>query len=546
MTVTRPSEIVLLTKACIKSTTQKTEKQEGQGVEAENSTNIFAVPPLANSMRLRDYQDIAVQQTRRAFARNTGHNAVQLVLGTGAGKTVIGGEIIRLMIEAGFIAYFVVHRNELLDQAAEALAKFGIEVGIIAAGYKPNPSARCQICMIQTLAGRLDGIDPSRYPDYVVVDESHHATAGQYGDVFKQFPNAKILGLSATPERNDQRGLGDVFDVLLQPVQLQWLIEQGRLVKPLYYAPEIDLSGLHSRGGEFIAAEAVERMGTPVLYKRVTEKYLEYGRSLPAVCFNINRAHSEATAAAFREAGINAIHLDGETPKEVRKQILRDFTAGKYKVLCNVNLFGEGFDAPEIGCVIMNRPTKSRAFWFQAVGRGARPTAGQTLATAEERLAAIAASDKPRFVVIDHGSNLARFGWWEQPITYSLTTSKPKSKKTALDVAPMKSCKSCGLHTSSQTRICEECATPFPSILDRTKDADFAATEYPGNTPGAIAEKPKPISKMSLWPKHLQQHYHKPAKMTEDEIRLVQRTAGYAPGWVHMVMERKRAFNTGK
>jgi DNA repair protein RadD len=546
MTTTRPSEIVLLTKAYIKSTTNFPEKQERQVVEAENSQKVFTVPATANSIHLRDYQHDSVQQTRKAFALSSGHRGVQLTLGTGAGKTIIGGEIIRLMIKAGKLAYFVMHRIELLDQGAEALRKMGIEVGIIAAGYEPNPSAPCQVCMVQTLAGRLDGIDPSRYPAYVVIDESHHATAGQYAAIIKKFPDAKLLGLSATPERNDQSGLGDVFDVLLQPVQLQWLIEQGRIVKPLYYAPEIDLTGLHARGGEFVAAEAVERMGTPILYKRVVEKYLEYGRNLPAICFNITREHSEATAAAFRAAGVSAMHLDGETPKDVRKQILRDFDAGEMKLLCNVNLFGEGFDAPNCACVIMNRPTKSRAFWFQAVGRGARPTAGLHEGTAEERLAAIAASDKPRFVVIDHGGNLARFGWWEQPITYSLTTSKLKGKKTALDVAPMKSCKSCGLHTSSQTRICEECSTPFPSILDRTKDAEFAATEYLRNTPVAIVEKPKPISKMSLWPNHLQKHYHRPARMTEDEIRLVQRTAGYAPGWVHMVLQRKQAFNAGK
>ncbi|GAB3721103.1 hypothetical protein GCM10027594_01340 [Hymenobacter agri] len=481
-----------------------------------------------------------MEAVRRA-AKN--HAAILFTMPTGAGKTTVLAELVRRMLARGKRICCAVHRIELVEQIVARLAKFGIKAGVIAAGVKADLDCMVQVCMVQTLSKRAASIPVEQWPDYVMVDECHHATAGQYQAVLRAFPAAAVVGLTATPERGDGKGLGDTFTVLVQTITTLQLIELGYLLKPLYYCGASDLDGLNDKGAEFDSEEVFARQDKPRLYAEVVGNYRKFGRGMPGIVFCVNIAHSQKTATAFNEAGIPAIHLDGETPAAERAQILKDFAAGKYRVLSNVALFTEGLDLPEVGCVILNRPTKSRPLYHQMVGRGARPTAGFDCETAEERLAAIAASSCPGFVVIDHGMNLKRFGFWEAPITYTLDAKKQrKPKGDKLDAAPIKACPKCGLYTAAQARVCEECSYSYPSVVDRAVSGEFVQVEY-----GATAKKPKPepVKKIDLWPAHLRVHYHTPAKLTDAELAEVQKAAGYKWTWIYAQQQRRANFRKG-
>jgi ribosomal protein L32 len=176
------------------------------------------------------------------------------------------------------------------------------------------------------------------------------------------------------------------------------------------------------------------------------------------------------------------------------------------------------------------------------VGRGARPTAGLDEPTREGRLAAIAASDKPRFVVIDMGGNLKDHSYWEQPIEYTLDAPKKQRRKSvAKDVAPIKECPKCGLYVPAQARVCEDCATVFPGLLDRAKTADFVATEFGATAP--VAEQPRQVvSKRDLWPAELRCYYHTPAKLSDEQLKQVEKAAGYKKGWAYGVIARRGQY----
>jgi DNA repair protein RadD len=538
MTVTLPPRTLSLApQRYVTNTGKQSELPEAQGLDLSN----LGKAPTIRALKLRGYQ----QQINDMVARATlTHNCPLVVLPTGAGKTTVAAELARRMAAKGHHVWFVVHRIELAEQAVKRFCKSGLTVGLIAAGHKPDYTAQVQVVMVQTLSRRLASIGNYPKPNYIFVDEAHHATAEQYKRAFAPFPAAKKIGLTATPERADGTGLGDTFDVLLQTVNVCDLIAEGYLIKPLYYAAPADLAGLNTRGGDYSADEVFARVNKPQLYAQVVEKYQLHGRGYKAICFNVNVAHSKATAEAFCGAGIPAVHLDADTSADERKRILAEFASGKYQVLCNVALFTEGFDLPEIGCVVLNRPTQSRPLYHQMVGRGGRPTAGFDEETAEGRLATIAASNKPRFVVIDLGGNLKAHGYWELPIAYSLDASKKskRQKGAAKDVSPMKECGICGLYAPQQARKCEECHHVYPTLFDRLKTGDFVEGEY-GVTPNKEkAEKPVKVKPIDLWPEDCRPHYHKPAKLTDEQLKRVERLAGYSKGWAAVVIKRRGSY----
>jgi hypothetical protein len=322
-------------------------------------------------------------------------------------------------------------------------------------------------------------------------------------------------------------------------------------VQPLYYCAQIDLATLNTKGGDYDDPSQMERFDKPRLYSEAIEKWQLYSRGYLTVCFCVNVDHSKKTVAAFNEAGIRAVHLDADTPKREREQILADLSTGKYQIISNVGLLCEGWDLPAVGCVLLNRATKSRPLYHQMVGRAARPTAGFDAATDAERVAAVKASSKPRAVVIDMGGNLKTHCYWEAPIDYSLEAPKKKKRKkdAPLDVFTMRECPKCRAYTYTTARVCpdEECGYVYPSLIDRAVDAVFVETQFDGShlLPPPIPEpvpvvKPKPID---LWPEHLRIYYHRPALIPNaSDIELVEKLAGYKKGWAKSVQARKASY----
>lgn len=529
-------------------TTKTPNKQVVKGGSAKS----FSPIPTAAAIALRDYQQSIVDAVARA---TRGSRAILAVLPTGGGKTTVAAELARRMALKGFRVWFLVHRKELLEQAAARFRKWGLRVGIIAAGYVPDPGADVQVAMVQSLQNRLDGITNADHPHFIFVDEAHRATAGQYTAAFEPFPNAVVIGLTATPERADGTGLGETFNLLLNPTTTWDLIRRGFLVQPLYYCAEIELAALTTKGEDYDESSQMERFDKPRLYSEAIQKWRLYGRDYLTVAFCVNVAHSKATAAAFNADGIAAAHLDADTPKREREQILADLAAGKYRVICNVSLLGEGWDLPAVGCVLLNRATKSRPLYFQMVGRAARPTAGFEATTDAERVAAVKTSSKPRAVVIDMGGNLKTHGYWEAPIEYSLEAPKKKKRKKGapLDVFTLRECPRCRAYTHATARVCpdEDCGYAYPTLIDRAVDAVFVETQFDGShllpPPAPVGEpavKPKPIDR---WPEHLRQYYHKPALIPNDsDIDLVEKLAGYKRGWATSVKARKASYAVKK
>ena len=248
----------------------------------------------------------------------------------------------------------------------------------------------CQIMMVQTASRRLEKL---RTPDLIITDENHHSKATGYRKIYDYFKNAYRVGVTATPVRLDGSGLIDVNDDLIIGVSAKWLIANQFLAPYDYYAPDIaDLSGLKTKMGEFVTKDSETALNKPKIYGDIIKYYRKYADGVKAICYCVSVAHSLKMAEEFQNAGIPAEHLDGETPKEKRSQIIEDFRKGEIQILCNVDLISEGFDVLDCGCVIMLRPTQSLTLYIQQAMRCMRY------------------QPQKRAIILDHVGNYSRHG----------------------------------------------------------------------------------------------------------------------------------------
>lgn len=359
---------------------------------------------------LRPYQARAVAAV--LAARDAGTRRLILVAPTGAGKTEMASALIDAV---GGHALFLVHRLELVEQAAARFERHGMHAGIIQGTTPPDSSAPVQVASVQSLARR------ERPPaDLVVTDEAHHAAAESFAHILDAYPDAFHVGITATPYRLDGRGLGTIFQKILVAAHPRELVELGYLVQPrIYTAPPPDLTGIRKVGGDYAVAALSDRMVR--LAGRVVESWQRLAQDRRTVVFAVDIAHSEALRDAFRGAGIAAEHFDGGDDRETRRGVLERFAAGTTRVLSNCSLISEGFDLPEIGVVQMARPTASRALYKQQVGRAMRPVAGKT-----------------DCILLDNAGNFGRFGDPLDLEEYSLT-----SEVRVPDPVPTRTCRGC-------------------------------------------------------------------------------------------------------
>ena len=290
-----------------------------------------------------------------------------------------------------FRTWFVCHRDELITQTHLTFQKYGISHGIVGGGHMIDASAPVQVCSIDTLKNRLHVLPP---PKQILWDECHHLGAAGWLAVQEAVgPKVFNIGFSATPIRTDGTGLEIGFDAMVQGPQTAWLIEQGHLSEYRYFAPPP-------------ASDPGQLMGDVVAH------WWKRARGLRTVGFAKNVKHSLAMVAAFNAAGIPSAHIDGTTPKDERRRIIRAFAMGEILVLWNVALIGEGFDLAAIAqmevtidCVILNRKTESLSLFLQWVGRALRP----------KNYAAI---------ILDHGGNLHIHGAPDDERTWTLEGCK--------------------------------------------------------------------------------------------------------------------------
>jgi superfamily II DNA or RNA helicase len=349
---------------------------------------------------LRPYQKTLIQHVYRRWQQQ---KRIMAQLSTGGGKTVIFSAIANDFVRSGKKVLILAHREELVAQAATKVKAFtGKPVGIVKAGYALEPTLAVQVASVQSLVNRL--VHFPRF-DLIVIDEAHHATASTYRRILDTYPNAYQLGVTATPVRLDGSGFQDLFEDLLLGPTLADLIAAGHLSPFRLFADRHPMTtqGVKTQSGDFSAADVAKANNAVTLSGNLIQSYRQYGEGTRCVVFAVNVAHSQEIAERYRQSGIAARHLDGNTPETRRREVMEQFRQGEIQVLSNCGLFDEGLDIPHLETVQIAKPTRSLTRWLQMVGRALRTSEG-----------------KKHAILIDHTRNWAIHGLPTRPRAWTL------------------------------------------------------------------------------------------------------------------------------
>jgi superfamily II DNA or RNA helicase len=412
-------------------------------------------------MILRGYQINGVDGIRAALLEK--FKAILYILATGGGKTPVFLYIGTKAAERGHRVMILTHRKELLNQASRSLDFFGAEHGLIAAGRYMTDDL-IQVASVQTLVRRLDIIEP---PKIIIVDEAHHSRAATWDKIFKAFPDAIVIGVTATPSLTSGVGLGvkagGIYDKMILGPSVRTLTDEGYLSRPKLFGPEekIDLKDVHSRMGDYVQDEIEKRVNKPTITGHAVEQYKKICPGVPAIVFCITIKHAQDVAEEFRAAGYRAEHIDGNLDGNVRDQRIENLGNGRLHVLTSCEIVSEGTDIPVCTVAILLRPTESMRLYLQQIGRIGRPvyTEGYNLATKEGRLAAIAAGPKPHSIILDHVGNWERHGMPLDEREWSLEGRKRtnRGKKEQEQMLLNHQCERCGFVFSARSIKCPEC-----------------------------------------------------------------------------------------
>lgn len=357
-----------------------------------------------------------------------------LVLSTGGGKTVLAGFMTDSATKRGFApVWFVVHRKELVMQTAKAFAALGMTVGIVARGHPVMGDLPIQIVLIDSLKRRLPYLKP---PKLVIQDEAHHTPANKWAFLQTEFPDIFYIGLTATPERLDGKGLGKYYDEIVEGPSMRWLIDNGFLADYRIFAPpSIDTSGVSSVGGDFNKGQLHAIIEQSTIVGDGIREYQKHAEGKRTIIRSVSIEDSIRVADEFKKCGYEAVHIDGKTKTQVRERMFNLFKSGDITHLCNVDLFSEGVDIPGVECLIDQRPTKSLILFLQFIGRGLR-----------------AAPGKEHCIYIDQVGNTERHGLPDDKREWSLDVKKKKKKPRALF-----KCKKCQGVFGEPFEICPIC-----------------------------------------------------------------------------------------
>ena len=470
---------------------------------------------MAMKLTLRKYQQQGVNSIRLEYM--AGRNRVLYVLPTGGGKTVIFSYIAEQAAAKGNRICILVHRQELVSQTSQALHGLGVAHGIISAGYTMDLSHGVQVASVQTVARRLHQI-PASFFQLMIVDEAHHAVAGSWAKVLSWFSTAKVLGVTATPERLDGKGLADKFAAMIVGPDAAWLESQGFLAPARYFIPPgmgIDWNSLKHRGGDIDERDAARAiMATAQAVAGPVTQYQAHLAGSTAIAFCCTVEHAQLVARGFNEAGIPAAVLDGKLDRLTRRRRIQALTTGEIKVLTSCQVISEGTDVPSVGGCLLLRPTDSLSLYLQQVGRCLRPSPG-----------------KAHAVILDMVGNCAKHGFHTDPRDWSLDGRK---KRKASDAAPIRECPGCYAALPAATKVCPECGHQF------TTEAQDHGAEQLGT---ALLVEVTELEKKRIAAQK-KQEVGKARSLQELEAIAAQR--GYKPGWAQYVwqsrQQKRRAF----
>lgn len=328
-------------------------------------------------MELRPYQEESRAAVHAEWEK--GNKRTLLVLPTGTGKTIVFAKITEDCVRTGSRVLIMAHRGELLQQASDKIKK---STGLSCAVEKAEES--CLGSWYRVVVGSVQSLTRGKrlkrfskdYFDVIIVDEAHHCISDSYQNVLQYFDDANVLGVTATPDRGDMRELGSYFQSLAYEYSLPKAIKEGYLckIKAQTIPLKLDISGVGMQSGDFKVGD----IGTALdpYLEQIAREMGNYCRDRKTVVFLPLIATSQKFCELLNAAGFRAAEVNGES--QDREQVLKDFDAGKYNVLCNSMLLTEGWDCPSVDCVIVLRPTKVRSLYCQMVGRGTRLFPGKT------------------------------------------------------------------------------------------------------------------------------------------------------------------------
>ena len=397
---------------------------------------------------LRDYQSKVIRDTYNLVRQKV--KRILIFAPTGAGKTIIATKIVSDAVSRNRQVLFVVHREVLISQTFNKFSSAGLRCGFIKAGWTEDKNALVQIASVQTLSKREDWQQLNF--EVIIFDECHsvafYAVCKQM--MAKIFPDAIYLGLTATPWRlSKKESLGDVYSGLVCAPKPKELIEAGFLVKPSYYHLEFDvnLNDIDLLNGDYNTLSLSNVCNRPELIEQLCNAWfdLAYGRA--TIAFAIDVPHAKHIARAFKNHGISSAVVTGQTPIKVRNKLYQRLTEGTLKVLASCDALSEGFDVPRVSCVLLARPTKSKALYFQQLGRGLR-----------------LASKKRDCLVLDLAKNVLEHGFIEDLEDIELFSSCDRQQSNNSS-PPLKVCPrnngGCGAYIYSFYLKCPHCKYNF-------------------------------------------------------------------------------------
>ena len=341
-----------------------------------------------HNSNLREHQ---IEAKGKIFDAWDKYDSVMLQMPTGTGKTYLFTSIVNDLLAAYKEAHHdihilvVAHRMELLDQISATLSRFGIAHGFIQGAREQHLWKRVQVASIMSLLTEKNYYNTLRQKfDYIIVDEAHHSLADTYIKLFELFPDAKKLGVTATPWRLNHESFRSLYQTLIVSPQISWFISHNLLADFDYVSikPDSDTQRLVDCSevadtGDFANADLDNTFNTQRIRSKLYESYKRFANGKKGIIYAINKLHASKIAELYCSHGINAVAIDCDTPKEERQEMIAQFKSGMIAVLVNVEIFTEGFDCPDVSFIQLARPTKSLALYLQQVGRGLRIVEGK-------------------------------------------------------------------------------------------------------------------------------------------------------------------------
>lgn len=411
---------------------------------------------------LRDYQQQNFDDLRRCYAK--GAKRVLYQAATGSGKTVVASMVAKKAAEKHHRVMPVAHRRELIHQFAAKLEEMDLSVGKVMAGEKLNIGRPIQVGSIQTLWARF--LKQRRIalhtPHLIIIDEAHRSLSNTYLKLLEAFPDAWLLGLTATPCRTDGRGLGHIYEEMVLSPSVAELTKLGFLVPVVPYGGDKpDMKGVKtSSTGDWVAKQVEEKANTPKLVGDCVQNWLKHAKGIPTMAFCSGVKHSIALAEAYNNVGVKAVHVDANTHKEDRDEVLGHLERGEIDIITNCMVYTEGTDCPAIGCVQDAAPTKNIGTYLQKVGRGMRPCKE---------------TGKTECIYLDHSGATFRHGYVEEPIPWSLDVTG----KLHVEVAKARDkelkqfeCMDCGHIWSGKIR-CPMCGRQLELVGEMAEYTEF-------------------------------------------------------------------------